>query len=117
MVGSNVYTNGNILEFLTSCICLVSLGLDTTDSTKSNLDVYREFFETPFIQATEVYYTTESEKFISENSVPDYMKKVFLLTCTLSKYGAFIDCFRLISAWAKKKIESNFTCMNQRISL
>ncbi|KAI9262321.1 Cullin [Phascolomyces articulosus] len=53
----------------------VSLGLDTTDSTKSNLDVYREFFETPFISATEVYYTTESEKFISENSVPDYMKK------------------------------------------
>ena len=50
--------------------------MDTTDSTKSNLDVYREFFETPFINATEVYYTTESEKFISENSIPDYMKKV-----------------------------------------
>lgn len=54
----------------------VSLGLDTTDSTKSNLDVYKQYFEEPFIQATEVYYTTESEKFISENSVPDYMKKV-----------------------------------------
>ncbi|ORY98895.1 Cullin [Syncephalastrum racemosum] len=53
----------------------VSLGLDTTDSTKSNLDVYKQYFEEPFIQATEVYYTTESEKFISENSVPDYMKK------------------------------------------
>lgn len=56
----------------------MSLGLDTTDATKSNLDVYREFFETPFIQATEVYYTTESEKFISENSIPDYMKKVYI---------------------------------------
>ena len=55
---------------------LVSLGLDTTDSNKSNLDVYRESFESPFIHATEVYYTTESEKFISENSIPDYMKKV-----------------------------------------
>ncbi|KAI9312820.1 Cullin [Dichotomocladium elegans] len=54
---------------------LVSLGLDTTDSTKSNLDVYKDFFELPFIQGTEVYYTTESEKFITENSVPDYMKK------------------------------------------
>ncbi|KAJ8662605.1 hypothetical protein O0I10_001567 [Lichtheimia ornata] len=54
---------------------LVSLGLDTTDSTKSNLDVYKEYFEAPFIQATEVYYTTESERFITENSVPDYMKK------------------------------------------
>lgn len=54
---------------------IVSLGLDTTDSTKSNLDVYKEYFEAPFIQATEVYYTTESERFITENSVPDYMKK------------------------------------------
>ncbi|KAI8145631.1 Cullin [Fennellomyces sp. T-0311] len=53
----------------------VSLGLDTSDANKSNLDVYRESFETPFINATEVYYTTESEKFISENSIPDYMKK------------------------------------------
>ncbi|KAF7725837.1 hypothetical protein EC973_009261 [Apophysomyces ossiformis] len=53
----------------------VSLGLDNTDSTKSNLDVYKEFFETPFIEATEVYYKTESERFISENSMPDYMKK------------------------------------------
>lgn len=52
------------------------MGLDTTDSTKSNLDVYKEFFEAPFIDATEAYYTAESEKFITENSVPEYMKKV-----------------------------------------
>ncbi|CAO3589467.1 unnamed protein product [Absidia cylindrospora] len=53
----------------------VALGLDSKDTTRSNFSVYREFFETPFIDATEVYYKTESEKFISENSVPDYMKK------------------------------------------
>ncbi|ORZ15680.1 Cullin [Absidia repens] len=53
----------------------VALGLDSKDTTKSNFSVYKEFFETPFIDATEVYYKTESEKFISENSVPDYMKK------------------------------------------
>ncbi|CAO3584896.1 unnamed protein product [Absidia cylindrospora] len=53
----------------------VALGLDSKDTTKSNFSVYKEFFETPFIEATEVYYKTESEKFISENSVPDYMKK------------------------------------------
>ncbi|SAL96780.1 hypothetical protein [Absidia glauca] len=53
----------------------VALGLDSKDTTKSNFSVYREYFETPFIDATEVYYKTESEKFISENSVPDYMKK------------------------------------------
>ncbi|KAI8334356.1 Cullin [Chlamydoabsidia padenii] len=53
----------------------VALGLDSKDTTKSNFSVYREYFETPFIEATEVYYKTESEKFISENSVPDYLKK------------------------------------------
>jgi cullin 1 len=54
---------------------LVSLGIDHNDSSKSNLDVYRDYFEKEFIDATEVYYKTESEKFISENSIPDYMKK------------------------------------------
>ncbi|ORX47764.1 Cullin-domain-containing protein [Hesseltinella vesiculosa] len=53
----------------------VALGLDQNDATKSNFAVYQEYFEGPFIAATEVYYKTESEKFISENSVPDYMKK------------------------------------------
>ncbi|KAI8068663.1 Cullin [Gongronella butleri] len=53
----------------------VALGLDSNDTTKSNFSVYKEYFEQPFIEATEVYYKTESEKFISENSVPDYMKK------------------------------------------
>ncbi|KAG2180824.1 hypothetical protein INT43_008403, partial [Umbelopsis isabellina] len=53
----------------------VSLGLDDNDASKLNLEVYKNWFETPFVEATEVYYKTESEKFISENSVPDYMKK------------------------------------------
>lgn len=54
---------------------LVSLGLDHNDATKSSLDVYKDYFEKDFLDATEVYYRTESEKFISENSIPDYMKK------------------------------------------
>ncbi|KAI8996992.1 Cullin [Pilobolus umbonatus] len=53
----------------------VSLGLDHNDPSRSNLDVYRDYFEKDFLAATEVYYKTESEKFISENSIPDYMKK------------------------------------------
>jgi cullin 1 len=57
-------------------IYIVSLGLDDNDASKLNLEVYKNWFETPFVEATEVYYKTESEKFISENSVPDYMKKV-----------------------------------------
>ncbi|PWN96309.1 putative SCF complex member Cullin 1 [Tilletiopsis washingtonensis] len=54
---------------------LVSLGLDESDSTRQNLDVYRNEFERPFLVATEIYYKAESETFIAENSVTDYMRK------------------------------------------
>ncbi|KAG9292004.1 hypothetical protein G9A89_017903 [Geosiphon pyriformis] len=53
----------------------VSLGLDDADSSKSTLDVYRDYFEKPFVDATQIYYKAESEKFVSENSVTEYMKK------------------------------------------
>uniref|UniRef100_A0A093X7U8 Cullin-1 n=1 Tax=Talaromyces marneffei PM1 TaxID=1077442 RepID=A0A093X7U8_TALMA len=53
----------------------VSLGLDENDSTKSTLEVYRFYFERPFIDATRVYYENESRQFVSENSVVEYMKK------------------------------------------
>ncbi|CAG8785076.1 5778_t:CDS:2, partial [Racocetra fulgida] len=53
----------------------VALGLDDADSTKSTLDVYKEHFQKPFVEASEVYYKAESEKFVSENSVTEYMKK------------------------------------------
>ncbi|KAJ7645450.1 Cullin [Mycena polygramma] len=54
---------------------LVSLGLDEGDPNKACLDVYKEHFETPFIDATEQYYKHESESFLAENSVSDYLKK------------------------------------------
>ena len=53
----------------------VSLGLDESDSTKQNLEVYRADFEAIFLQATELYYKAESDAFVAENSVVDYMKK------------------------------------------
>ena len=53
----------------------VSLGLDEADSTKSTLDVYRYYFERPFIKATNLYYKQESSQFVAENSVVEYMKK------------------------------------------
>lgn len=53
----------------------VSLGLDENDSTKSTLDVYRKFFEFPFLEATTAYYQIESKQFVAENSVVEYMKK------------------------------------------
>ncbi|RKO91623.1 Cullin [Blyttiomyces helicus] len=53
----------------------VSLGLDDNDSSKTTLDIYKKHFEDPFVAATEEYYKLESERFISENSITDYMKK------------------------------------------
>ncbi|OLL25318.1 Cullin-1 [Neolecta irregularis DAH-3] len=70
--------NGEAIEaaFIKKIVdSFVSLGLDENDSTKSTLDVYREFFEKPFLLATQAYYKNESETFLSENSVVDYMKK------------------------------------------
>nr|CAG8450515.1 15685_t:CDS:10 [Entrophospora candida]CAG8455846.1 12807_t:CDS:10 [Entrophospora candida] len=54
---------------------LVKSVVDSYDSAKSTLDIYRKHFEKPFVDESEVYYKTESEKFVSENSVTDYMKK------------------------------------------
>ena len=38
--------------------------------------VYEEDFEKPFLEATATFYRLESQKFISSNSCPDYLKKV-----------------------------------------
>ncbi|KAK3706381.1 ubiquitin ligase (cullin) of SCF [Vermiconidia calcicola] len=53
----------------------VSLGIDESDSTKTTLDVYRQYFEKPYLEATSKYYEDESQQFLAENSVVDYMKK------------------------------------------
>lgn len=53
----------------------VSLGLDETDTNKACLDIYKEHFELPFIEATEKYYKQESESFLANNSISDYLKK------------------------------------------
>jgi len=53
----------------------VSLGIDDADSTKTTLDVYRQYFEKPYLDATAKYYEKESQAFLAENPVVDYMKK------------------------------------------
>jgi cullin 1 len=53
----------------------VSLGLDDGDSSKTNLDVYRFHFERPFLEATKTFYQKESQQFVADNSVVEYMKK------------------------------------------
>lgn len=54
---------------------LVSLGIDENDTNRTNLDVYLAAFQQPFVEATRVYYTRESEAFLASNSVTDYMTK------------------------------------------
>lgn len=53
----------------------VSLGLDESDSTKSTLEVYRFYFERPFLSATSESYKKELKEFTAENNVVEYMKK------------------------------------------
>ncbi|KAK7040956.1 ubiquitin ligase (cullin) of SCF [Paramarasmius palmivorus] len=63
---------GLIKKVVTS---FVSLGLDSNDPNKECLDVYKEHFETPFLEATEKYYKQESEAFLAANSVSEYLRK------------------------------------------
>jgi cullin 1 len=53
----------------------VSLGLDATDINKECLDVYKEHFELPFIDATEKYYKQETKTFLASHSLSEYLKK------------------------------------------
>ncbi|PSR80176.1 Cullin [Coniella lustricola] len=53
----------------------VALGLDPSDPSKTTLDCYRYHFEKPFLEATRLFYQTESAQFLAENSVVEYMKK------------------------------------------
>ncbi|KAF1949702.1 Cullin-domain-containing protein [Byssothecium circinans] len=70
--------NGETIEqsYIKSVVdSFVSLGLDEQDSSKSTLEVYKEYFEVPFLDATGKYYDNESKQFLAENSVVEYMKK------------------------------------------
>lgn len=54
---------------------MVYLGIDVNDLKKPNLVVYATLFETYFIEKTMEYYRKESDAFLSNNSVVDYMIK------------------------------------------
>jgi len=66
------HRNGETIEYgLIKAVIdsYVSLGLG------GSLNELRYYFEVPFIKATDAYYRAESARFLSENSVVEYMKK------------------------------------------
>ena len=68
------------------CVCIIidhytvelDISPDLTPSKVPHLSVYRNFFEKPFFEDTEHFYTTESAVFLDNNPITEYMKKVFI---------------------------------------
>ena len=72
--------NGEVIQstLLKSVLdSFVSLGIDDTDVTRLNLDVYTRDFQRAFLAATEAYYREESRAFLAANSPTDYMQNAY----------------------------------------
>lgn len=55
---------------------MVSIGLDDQNSKRTSLAFYIKNFEGPFIDATATYYMNESQRYLNEHGVVEYMRLV-----------------------------------------
>lgn len=68
----------------------VALGLDENNIRKTNLSVYVDAFETPFMQDTREYYVAESQEFLASKGVVEYLKKA---TTRLKEESGRVDMY------------------------
>ena len=57
--------------------CYVQLGINENEASTnfSNFSVYKDYFQVHFIDETKNYYKKESNEFLMQNSVTEYMRK------------------------------------------
>ncbi|KIM20117.1 hypothetical protein M408DRAFT_30636 [Serendipita vermifera MAFF 305830] len=53
----------------------VSLGLNEGDTDRISFEVYNEYFQIPFLAATEKYYKAKADAFLGQHTVSDYLKR------------------------------------------
>lgn len=68
--------NTLLISEIVRCSVELDISTDSAPSKVPHLSVYKKFFEMPFFEDTEHFYTTESAVFLDNNPVTEYMKKV-----------------------------------------
>lgn len=71
-----------------TCKMLMALGLN------GRRDVYEEDFEKPFLKMSREFFKAESQRLLTENSAPVYLRKVS--TCGVGRMGMVRVCSDLL---------------------